>query len=214
MNRVLGPPYPAEAGLWGKPTNINNVKTWAAVPLIIHHGAEWYAGIGTEKSKGTMIFSVVGKINNTGLVEVPMGVSLRELIFDIGGGIPKGKAFKAAQIGGPSGGCLPAEHLDVPIDYESLSSPGRHRGLRRTGGRGRRHLHGGLRALLHEFHAGGIVREVRAMPHRDQGHAGHAGTHLRGERPARRHRLSAGTGRGGQEQLHCADWVRPRPTRC
>jgi len=118
------PPYPAEAGLWGKPTNINNVKTWAAVPLIISHGADWYSGIGTEKSKGTLIFSVVGKINNTGLVEVPMGVSLRQLIFDIGGGIPKGKAFKAAQIGGPSGGCLPAEHLDVPMDYESLASLG------------------------------------------------------------------------------------------
>jgi NADH:ubiquinone oxidoreductase subunit F (NADH-binding)/(2Fe-2S) ferredoxin/Pyruvate/2-oxoacid:ferredoxin oxidoreductase delta subunit len=118
------PPYPAEAGLWGKPTNINNVKTWAAVPIIIKHGADWYARIGTEKSKGTLIFSVVGKINNTGLVEVPMGISLRQLIFDIGGGIPKGKAFKAAQIGGPSGGCLPAEHLDVPIDYESLTALG------------------------------------------------------------------------------------------
>ncbi len=118
------PPYPAERGLWGKPTNINNVKTLAAVPLIIKNGAAWYAAIGTEKSKGTLIFSVVGKINNTGLVEVPMGVSLRQLIFDIGGGIPHGKAFKAAQIGGPSGGCLPAEHLDVPIDYESLSALG------------------------------------------------------------------------------------------
>ncbi|MBI3737836.1 MAG: NADH-quinone oxidoreductase subunit NuoF [Chloroflexi bacterium] len=118
------PPYPAEAGLWGQPTNINNVKTWAAVPIIINKGADWYAQIGTEKSKGTLIFSVVGKINNTGLVEVPMGISLRQLIFDIGGGIPKGKAFKAAQIGGPSGGCLPAQHLDVPIDYESLSSLG------------------------------------------------------------------------------------------
>jgi NADH:ubiquinone oxidoreductase subunit F (NADH-binding) len=118
------PPYPAEEGLWGKPTNINNVKTWAAVPIIMNKGADWYSQIGTEKSKGTLIFSVVGKINNTGLVEVPMGISLRQLIFDIGGGIPKGKAFKAAQIGGPSGGCLPAEHLDEPIDYESLSSLG------------------------------------------------------------------------------------------
>ncbi|HWQ03818.1 MAG TPA: NADH-quinone oxidoreductase subunit NuoF [Longilinea sp.] len=118
------PPYPAESGLWGKPTNINNVKTWAAVPIIIRHGAEWYARIGTEKSKGTLIFSVVGKINNTGLVEVPMGITLRELIFDIGGGIPRGKAFKAAQIGGPSGGCLPAEHLNVKMDYESLTSLG------------------------------------------------------------------------------------------
>lgn len=118
------PPYPAEQGLWGKPTNINNVKTWAAVPIIIKHGPGWYARIGTEKSKGTLIFSVVGKINNTGLVEVPMGITLRQLIFDIGGGIPKGKAFKAAQIGGPSGGCLPARHLDAKMDYESLTSLG------------------------------------------------------------------------------------------
>jgi NADH:ubiquinone oxidoreductase subunit F (NADH-binding)/(2Fe-2S) ferredoxin/NAD-dependent dihydropyrimidine dehydrogenase PreA subunit len=118
------PPYPAEAGLWGKPTNINNVKSWASVPIIIGNGAEWYADIGTPNSKGTMIFSVVGKINNTGLVEVPMGISLRSLIFDIGGGIREGKKFKAAQLGGPSGGCLPAEHLDVPIDYESLTSLG------------------------------------------------------------------------------------------
>ena len=118
------PPYPAESGVWGKPTNINNVKSWASVPLIIGRGADWYANIGTPTSKGTMIFSVVGKINNTGLVEVPMGISLRKLIFDIGGGIPGGRAFKAAQIGGPSGGCIPAEHLDTPIDYESLGALG------------------------------------------------------------------------------------------
>jgi NADH-quinone oxidoreductase subunit F len=118
------PPYPAEFGLWGKPTNINNVKSWSSVPIIIEHGAEWYATIGTENSKGTMIFSIVGKINNTGLVEVPMGITLRKLIFDIGGGIPNGKRIKAAQLGGPSGGCLPAEHLDVPIDYASLTELG------------------------------------------------------------------------------------------
>ncbi|MFC1936060.1 NADH-quinone oxidoreductase subunit NuoF [Chloroflexota bacterium] len=118
------PPYPAESGLWGKPTNINNVKSWSAVPIIINRGADWFASIGTENSKGTMIFSIVGNINNTGLVEVPMGISLRELIYQIGGGIPNGKAFKAAQIGGPSGGCIPAEHLDVEIDYESLKSLG------------------------------------------------------------------------------------------
>jgi len=118
------PPYPAESGLWGKPTNINNVKSWASVPIIIDKGAAWYAGIGTENSKGTMIFSIVGKINNTGLVEVPMGITLRKLIYDIGGGIPNGKKIKAAQLGGPSGGCLPAEHLDVPIDYASLTELG------------------------------------------------------------------------------------------
>jgi len=118
------PPFPAQSGLWGQPTNINNVKSWANVPLIMEKGADWYAGIGTQDSKGTKIFSMVGKINNTGLVEVPMGISLRELIYEIGGGIPAGKAFKAAQIGGPSGGCIPAEHLDVPIDYQSLASLG------------------------------------------------------------------------------------------
>jgi NADH-quinone oxidoreductase subunit F len=118
------PPYPAQRGLWGRPTNINNVKSWASVPLIVANGADWFAAIGTEKSKGTAIFSMVGKINNTGLVEVPMGISLRELIFDVGGGIPGGKAFKAVQIGGPSGGCIPAQHLDTPIDYESLTNLG------------------------------------------------------------------------------------------
>jgi NADH-quinone oxidoreductase subunit F len=118
------PPFPAQSGLWGQPTNINNVKSWANVPLIIEKGADWYASIGTEDSKGTKIFSMVGKINNTGLVEVPMGISLRELIYEIGGGIPGGKVFKAAQIGGPSGGCIPAQHLDVPIDYQSLTDLG------------------------------------------------------------------------------------------
>lgn len=118
------PPFPAQAGLWGKPSNINNVETWANVAGIILNGAQQFASVGTEKSKGTKIFSVVGKINNTGLVEVPMGISLREIVYDIGGGIPHDKKFKAAQLGGPSGGCIPAEHLDVRIDYESLSSLG------------------------------------------------------------------------------------------
>ncbi len=118
------PPYPAQKGLWDQPTNINNVETWANVPLIINKGADWYANIGTEGSKGTKIFSLVGKINNTGLVEVPMGMTLREIIFDIGGGIPDGKEFKAVQTGGPSGGCLPKELLDLPIDYESLTEAG------------------------------------------------------------------------------------------
>ena len=121
---VPRPPYPAQSGLWGKPTNINNVETWANVAGIVEHGGEKYASIGSANSKGTKIFSVVGKINNTGLVEVPMGIPLRDVIFDIGGGIPEGKQFKAAQLGGPSGGCIPADHLDVKIDYESLTSLG------------------------------------------------------------------------------------------
>ena len=118
------PPYPVQKGLWGKPTVINNVKTWASVPAIINKGAAWYASIGTERSKGTMVFSLVGKINNTGLVEVPMGITLREMIYDIGGGTPKGKQLKAIQIGGPSGGCVPASMIDLPIDYEALTQAG------------------------------------------------------------------------------------------
>lgn len=118
------PPYPAQSGLWGKPTNINNVKSWTNVPLIIRNGSDWFADVGTESSKGTMIFSLVGKVRNTGLVEVPMGITLQELIYDIGGGIPGDKDFKAAQIGGPSGGCIPKEHLSVAVDYESLSELG------------------------------------------------------------------------------------------
>jgi NADP-reducing hydrogenase subunit HndC len=114
------PPFPAVKGLFGKPTILNNVETWANVPQIIMKGAEWFASMGTEKSKGTKVFALGGKINNTGLVEIPMGTTLREIIFDIGGGIPNGKKFKAAQTGGPSGGCISTENLDVPIDYDNL----------------------------------------------------------------------------------------------
>lgn len=118
------PPYPVESGLWGKPTNINNVETWANVPPIILRTGRWFSGIGTETSKGTKVFSLVGKINNTGLVEVPMGITLREIIYDIGGGIPGGRKFKAVQTGGPSGGCIPAELIDLPVDYEELTKVG------------------------------------------------------------------------------------------
>jgi NADH-quinone oxidoreductase subunit F len=118
------PPFPAQSGLWGMPTNINNVETWANVSAITQKGADWYAGHGTEKSKGTKTFSLVGKVMRTGLIEVPMGITLREIIYGIGGGIPGGKNFKAVQTGGPSGGCLPASFLDSPVDYESLASAG------------------------------------------------------------------------------------------
>ena len=118
------PPYPAAKGLWEKPTLINNVETFANICPIILHGAQWYARIGTEKSKGTKVFAVAGNINNTGLVEVPMGMSLRQLVFDVCGGIPGGKEFKAAQTGGPSGGCLTKEHLEIPMEYEALLEAG------------------------------------------------------------------------------------------
>ena len=118
------PPYPAQAGLFGEPTLINNVETYANVPPIIRNGGDWFAKIGTEKSKGTKVFALAGRVMNTGLVEVPMGITLREIVFEIGGGIPDGRAFKAVQTGGPSGGCLPSEYLDMPVDYESLAKAG------------------------------------------------------------------------------------------
>ncbi|MBQ8807680.1 MAG: NAD(P)H-dependent oxidoreductase subunit E, partial [Clostridia bacterium] len=118
------PPFPAVKGLWGKPTILNNVETYANIPVIINKGAAWFNTIGTEKSKGTKVFALGGKINNTGLVEIPMGTTLREIVEEIGGGVPNGKAFKAAQTGGPSGGCIPASLIDTPIDYDSLISIG------------------------------------------------------------------------------------------
>lgn len=118
------PPFPAVSGLWGKPTNINNVETLANIPVIILEGAKYFSAIGTESSKGTKIFALAGSVNNTGLVEVPMGTTLRELVFEIGGGIPRRRQFKAAQMGGPSGGCVPEQYLDTPIDYESVKEVG------------------------------------------------------------------------------------------
>jgi NADP-reducing hydrogenase subunit HndC len=120
----IRPPFPAESGIQGRPTCINNVETWATVPEIINRGAEWFTGIGTETSKGTKVFSLVGKVKNTGLVEVPMGITLREMVYDIGGGIQGDKRFKAVLTGGPSGGCIPASLLDLPIDYERLTEAG------------------------------------------------------------------------------------------
>ncbi len=118
------PPFPAVKGIFGKPTNLNNVETYANIPQIILNGADWFSSIGTEKSKGTKVFALGGKINNTGLVEVPMGTPLREIIYDIGGGIPGGKQYKAVQTGGPSGGCIPSEHLDISIEYDTLTAIG------------------------------------------------------------------------------------------
>jgi NADH:ubiquinone oxidoreductase subunit F (NADH-binding)/(2Fe-2S) ferredoxin len=118
------PPYPPESGLFGKPTNINNVETWANVPVIMTRGADWFAAMGTEKSKGTKVFALAGKVQNTGLVEVPMGATLREIVFKIGGGMPRRRTFKAAQMGGPSGGCVPEQFLDMPIDFDSVAQVG------------------------------------------------------------------------------------------
>ncbi len=121
---TVKPPFPSESGYKGAPTNVNNVETYASVPVILLKGADWFSSIGTEKSKGTKVFALAGKVNNVGLVEVPMGTTLREVIFDIGGGIKGGKKFKAVQTGGPSGGCLTEKHLDIPIDYDNLIASG------------------------------------------------------------------------------------------
>ncbi len=121
---TVKPPFPSESGYLGKPTNVNNVETYANIPVIINKGADWFAGIGSEKSKGTKVFALAGKINNVGLIEVPMGTTLREVIYEIGGGIKDDKEFKAAQTGGPSGGCLTSKHLDIPIDYDNLIAAG------------------------------------------------------------------------------------------
>ena len=118
------PPYPAQQGLWGSPTLINNVETFANIPPILRNGGKWFAAIGTEKSKGTKVFALAGRVNNTGLIEVPMGLSVRDVVFKLGGGIPEGRKFKAVQTGGPSGGCVPEQYLDMPVDYESLASVG------------------------------------------------------------------------------------------
>jgi NADH:ubiquinone oxidoreductase subunit F (NADH-binding) len=120
----MRPPYPSTSGLWGKPTVINNVETLANIPSIIQNGAGWYASIGTEESKGTKVFALTGQLTNTGLIEVPMGITLREIVYEIGGGVPGKAEFKAAQTGGPSGGCIPAEYLDTPVDYENLQALG------------------------------------------------------------------------------------------
>ncbi len=172
------PPYPVQRGLWGKPTVINNVKTWASVPVIINKGAEWYSSIGTEHSKGTMVFSLVGKINNTGLVEVPMGITLREMIYDIGGGIPNGKKLKAIQIGGPSGRMHSRQHARSSHRLRSA----RHRrfddGIGRHGGDGRRHLHGRRRPLLHGVSGRRVVWKVLSLPRRHAAFEGHPDAHL------------------------------------
>ena len=164
------PPFPAEKGLWGKPTVINNVKTLASVPVIITKGADWFASIGTETSKGTAVFALTGKIANSGLVEVPMGATMSTIIYEIGGGIPNKKSFKAIQTGGPSGGCLPGK---PPRDADRFRFPERGRlddGVRRPRRDGQRHLHRGRRPFLPLLHPERIVRQVRALPGRDAPH--------------------------------------------
>lgn len=160
------PPFPAESGYLNKPTNVNNVETLANIPVILTKGANWFNKIGTEKSKGTKVFALAGKINNIGLIEVPMGTTLREVIYEIGGGIKNGKKFKAVQTGGPSGGCLTEKHLDTPIDFDQSDCRRLDDGLRRYDRYGRRRLYGSCCQILSGIHCGRILRKMFPLPYR------------------------------------------------
>ena len=184
------PPYPAEKGLWGKPTLLNNVETFGNISAIISNGSDWFAEIGTEKSHGTKIFALAGNVNNTGLIEVPMGITLREIVFDIGGGIPDDRKFKAAQTGGPSGGCIPEQFLDTPVDYESLRVLGSIMG---SGGliiMDETELHARRRQILYAILYGRKLRQMCAMPRWHSADASHTGTDHQWQRNTRRSRAA------------------------
>ena len=177
------PPFPAVKGLWGKPTVINNVKTWASLGPILSRGAAWYAAQGTERNRGTTVFALVGAVKNTGLVEIPLGMTLREMVFEIGGGMRSKRPIKAVQTGGPSGGCIPASLLDLPIDYEKLAEAGS-----MMGSGGMIVLDAGtcmvdLARFFLDLHGRRVVRQVLALPRGNQAHAPHPHADLR--RPRR-----------------------------
>ena len=208
------PPYPAESGLWGMPTSVNNVETYANVPWIIRHGAEAFAALGTATSKGTKVFALAGKVVRGGLIEVPMGITIGEIVEDIGGGIRDERKFKAVQIGGPSGGCIPASLRDTRIDYEELTKPRRDDGLRRAGRDGRHRVHGGHGALLPAIHAERVLRQVHLLPHRHEADARNPRPPLRGRREERRHRAARRALASRSAAPASAASARPRRTRC
>ena len=177
----LRPPFPAESGLWGKPTLINNVETLALAPWIIRHGAEKFAALGTAKSKGTKVFALAGKIRRGGLIEVPMGTTLREIVEKIGGGAAEGRRIKAVQIGGPSGGCVPASLMDTAGGLRIIARGRRDHGFGRDGCAGRLVVHGRYRALFSPVHPGPVVRQMHVLPRRDEEDAGYSGQALRGQ---------------------------------
>ncbi len=190
------PPFPANKGLWGKPTIINNVETLANVPPIINKGAEWFASYGSEKSKGTKVIALTGKIRNTGLIEIPMGMPLNDIIFKIGGGIEGDKLFKAVQTGGPSGGCIPQQYIDLPVDYEGLKSVGSMMG---SGGMvvlDETDCMVNIAKFFLTFTQEEILRQMRTLPDRHQTPSGDPHQDHRGQRQERRYRTAAGTGRG------------------
>jgi NADH:ubiquinone oxidoreductase subunit F (NADH-binding)/(2Fe-2S) ferredoxin/ferredoxin len=200
------PPYPAQHGFSGHPTCVNNVETFANVPLILAKGVAWFRSVGTEKNAGTKIFSLSGKIKNTGLVEVPMGITMRELLQDIGGGAPEGSTIKGAQTGGPSGGCIPADRMDCHRRLRKPAAPRRHDGLGRPGGHRFGHLHGELRQVLPGIHPARIVWQVHSVPRRHQAHARDPGTDHRRQGQDGRHHRAAPPGPGHLAHLGLRAW--------
>ena len=182
------PPFPAQSGLWGKPTTINNVKTWSHIAPIIARGADWYASLGSGNSKGTTVFSLVGKVNNSGLVEVPLGITLREMIYDIGGGIIGDRAIQGGADRRPLGRLHPRGVPGHPGGLRLPGGPGLHHGLRRHDRHGRTGLHGERGQVLSRLHPGRVLRQVHPLPGRDPAAHGNAGGHHRGPGPGRRHR--------------------------
>ena len=208
------PPYPAVAGVWDQPSNVNNVKSYAYTPRILRLGADWFRSLGTEGSPGTAVFALTGQVERTGLIEVAMGITVREIIEDVGGGVALGKHFKAVQTGGPLGGCLPEQYLDTPVDFDSLRAIGRGDGIRRHD-RGRRdHLHGGVRPLFHEVRGGRKLRQVPALPHRQPADAGNPGPHHRGRGHAGRPGRAAPALGRACSAARCADWASLLRRRC
>ena len=203
------PPFPAESGLFGCPTLLNNVETFANVPAIYRKGAEWFAGIGTEKSKGTKVFALAGKIKNTGLIEVPMGTPLRTIVEEMGGGAPDGGKIKAVQTGGPSGGCIPAAASGHAGGLRIARQARLHHGFGRHDRDGRGHEHGGNRAVLHGILHGRILRQMHSLPRRHGANAPPAGQDCQSPGHRARPREAGGTVRHGAQHQP----VRPGPDR-
>ncbi len=210
----IRPPFPAEAGVWGKPTNNNNVETYANIPWIITNGGAEYRKYGTEKSPGTKVFALAGKVAKGGLAEVPMGTTIEEILFNIGGGIKEGREFKAVQMGGPSGGCIPADMKTTPVDFESIPKTGAIMGSGGMVVMDEDHLHGGDGALLPRVHPERVLRQVHLLPHRHPAHAGGAGADHRRRGAGGAISICFRSSSSASRRPASAAWARPRPTRC
>ena len=210
----LRPPYPVEQGFRGRPTVINNVETLACVPWIVRHGPEAFAALGTESSKGTKVFALAGKVRHGGLIEVPMGVTVREIVEDLGGGVPKGRTLKAVQLGGPSGGCLPASLGETPVDYEALAETGAIMGSGGLVVLDDRDCMVEIARFFLRLHLSRVVRQVHVLPDRHDAHARDPRAAVRGRGPRRGPRRTSPSSPSACRAPACAGWGRPPRTRC